>query len=167
MHGVSGSGKSYVAKEIARNINAVILRADAIRKHITSTKLNDDKADIYSEAISSKLYTHLCNKALVLSDVGMDVIVDASFLKSQNRKYFIKRLKFHDVRTKILSVEVDNDVARERIRKRVGDVSDANERILDFQIENFEQFTVEESQLLIKCWNNEPFKFSQITSQLL
>ena len=103
----------------------------------------------------------------MLSDVGMDVIVDASFLKSQNRKYFIKRLKFHDVTTKILSVEVDNDVARERIRKRVGDVSDANERILDFQIENFEQFTVEESQLLIKCWNNEPFNFSQITSQLL
>ena len=59
MHGVSGSGKSTVAQKIAKERFAIILKADAIRKHITHTPLTKSDALIYDKATSDLVYLFL------------------------------------------------------------------------------------------------------------
>ena len=166
MHGVSGSGKSFVAQEVARNLDAIILRADAIRKHITGTKLSTKNAPIYDAKTTSDVYSFLNKYALTLSSLGFDVVIDATYLKEEQRSKTISLFQNEGVRFHILSVIVSPEIAKERIRARLNDVSDADDTILGLQLNSFESLTEVEKPYTLLCDNNDVFDFNQIKESL-
>jgi predicted kinase len=147
MHGVSGSGKSTVAQQFANERGAIILKADAIRKHITNTPLTKSDAVIYDRATSDLVYLFLVQNGINSSEVGFDVVLDATFLDVNKRKEVITTLQNSAIDVKILSVECSEETAKSRIDARVGEVSDATSEILKLQLEKFTPLTENERKI--------------------
>lgn len=162
MHGVSGSGKSTVAQEIANLRGAVILKADAIRKHLTNTPLTKSDADIYDAVTSDLVYSFLEQTSFEISQSGMDVLLDATFLDVTKRTQVLRSLKQRGLQVNILSVECSEETAKKRIEARVGDVSDATNKILQIQLEKFVPISEEEQEFIIPIWNNGELDVSKI-----
>lgn len=85
MRGLSGSGKSYLAKQLAKTLPAMHLNSDIIRKALAGyAPLSRTKANlgegIYTPQMSYKTYQSLLNQAESLLKSGASVIVDATFL---------------------------------------------------------------------------------------
>lgn len=154
MHGVSGSGKSTVAQQFAKERVAIILKADAIRKHITNTPLTKSDAAIYDKATSDLVYLFLADKAILLAEVGFDVVLDATFLDFSKREEVLSTLQKASVVTQILSVECSEVTAKKRIEVRKGDVSDADSKILALQLDKFIPLTEKEREITIVINND-------------
>ncbi len=92
MHGVSGSGKSTVAAQIAARTAAVRLRSDVERKRLHGLQPQQSSAaldtDIYSREATAKTFARLEQLAASLLESHYAVIVDATFLGGERRRQF-------------------------------------------------------------------------------
>ena len=80
MSGLSGSGKSTVAKSIARSKGAIVIRSDAVRKHLAGIPLDESGADsMYTLEMTQKTYHHLLELGIMLTREGYKVILDAKY----------------------------------------------------------------------------------------
>ena len=80
MSGLSGSGKSTVASTIARNIGAIQIRSDVVRKYLAGISLDESGTDeIYSEQMTQKTYDRLLKLGMMLVKEGYTVILDAKY----------------------------------------------------------------------------------------
>lgn len=80
MSGLSGSGKTTVAKAIARHLNAIHIRSDAVRKHIAGISLEQKGTDsIYTPEMTQKTYNRLLKLGEMLIGQGYSVILDAKY----------------------------------------------------------------------------------------
>ncbi len=154
MHGVSGSGKSTVAQQIAKEKGAIILKADAIRKHLTNTPLTKSDAVIYDKATSDLVYLFLAQTAIAITQAGFSVVLDATFLDANKRTEVITAIQKAGVKVQILSVECTKEIAKKRIEARKNDVSDATSRILQMQLEKFVPLTTKEREITTIITNN-------------
>ncbi len=154
MHGVSGSGKSTVAQEVSKKKQAVILRADVIRKHLTNTPMTKSDAAIYDKATSDLVYSFLAERAIILAESGLNVILDATFLEQSRREEVFSKLDESQIINHILSVVCTKETAIKRIKARVNDVSDANEKILLMQLGKFEPISEKEKSRVIEIPND-------------
>ncbi len=89
--GLTGTGKSSVAEDLAHDLNASLFQSDRIRKEITGVPLEEHRFEpfskgIYSEEISRKTYQTLLLSGEEELKKGRSVILDASFLRSEERK---------------------------------------------------------------------------------
>ena len=80
IHGLPGSGKSYVAKIVSESINGIYLSSDEIRKRLLS-KLNYEvsERELIYRTMSLFIEKMSCNKP---------VIVDGTFNKQVFRNLF-------------------------------------------------------------------------------
>ena len=154
MHGVSGSGKSTVAQQIAKEKGAIILKADAIRKHLTNTPLTKSDAVIYDKATSDLVYLFLAQTAIAITQAGFSVVLDATFLDANKRTEVITAIQKAGVKVQILSVECTKEIAKKRIEARKNDVSDATSGILQMQLEKFVPLTTKEREITTIITNN-------------
>lgn len=88
--GLSGTGKSTVARSVAARYpavcGAVILRSDAIRKELAGVPLHQRlPKESYSQESSRRVYALLQERAAGLLDAGVPVILDAVFGKPEER----------------------------------------------------------------------------------
>lgn len=132
--GLSGSGKSTLAQALAEACGAVVIRSDAVRKHLVGIAL-DEKApkSAYVAAFSASTYAGLrerCERAL---EAGFSVFLDAVFLSLHERRAVEDLARRRHVRFDGLWCEVSPACARARIRARTKDVSDADEQVLEQQ----------------------------------
>lgn len=80
MSGLSGSGKSTVAKSIARSNCAIVIRSDAVRKHLAGIALDESGTDsIYTPEMTQKTYDRLLELGIMLAKEGYKVILDAKY----------------------------------------------------------------------------------------
>lgn len=95
--GLPGSGKSSVAKNIARNSGAVIFESDAYRKE----KYGDEKI----QGDNSKLFAEMQNDMIETLKNGTSVVFDATNTRSKYRIPFIEQVnKFALVNAIVISV---------------------------------------------------------------
>ncbi|MFM7572925.1 MAG: AAA family ATPase, partial [Snowella sp.] len=86
MSGLSGSGKSTVAKYLAPKINAIHLRSDAVREHLAGIPLNQaGDESLYSPEMNEKTYQFLLDLGFLLISQGFSVILDAKYDRHQWR----------------------------------------------------------------------------------
>ena len=86
MSGLSGSGKSTVARQLAQQMNAIHIRSDAVRKHLAGIPL-EQRGDrggqlgdgIYTPAMTLRTYDRLLQYGLQLTQQGWTVILDAKY----------------------------------------------------------------------------------------
>jgi aminoglycoside phosphotransferase family enzyme/predicted kinase len=85
--GLSGSGKTTVAASLARRIGAVVFSSDLIRKELhglEATRRGD--GSLYSTAANERTYAELLSQAAARLAEGANVVLDATFLRSEDRE---------------------------------------------------------------------------------
>ena len=155
--GLSGSGKSFWAAQLVAAISAIRLRSDVLRK--TQHGLEPDARSaspvgggMYSSSRSDAVYHDLATLARSLLDAGESVIVDAAHLLADQRRILYDMAAAAGITVRVLQFEAPEVVLRERIqrRKRVGrDPSEADGRVLDWQLEHWQPPTRDEPVVTI------------------
>ncbi len=148
-HGLSGSGKTTLSQLLLEQTDIIRLRSDIERKRIFGMKdTARDKSGIdkgiYTEEASQQTYESLLQLAGSVLNAGCSVIIDAAFLKEDQRQNFYKYSKKVNVTFLILHSKVNIDIQRQRLRMRQQqnqDASDANNVILNQQITHHEPLT--------------------------
>ena len=142
-HGLSGSGKSTGAEEIVLQKGAIRIRADVERKRLfgkdaTYRANAEEMKRLYSSEISEQTYSRLHKLAETVLQAGYSVIVDATFLKRQQRAMFALLAKELSLPFEILDFHASYETLRERVKHRAAigyDPSDADLPVLERQIE--------------------------------
>jgi hypothetical protein len=147
MAGLSGSGKSTVGRWLARRINAIQIRSDAVRKHLGGLALHEQGSpELYTPAMSQRTYNRLIQLGLLLAREGYRVILDAKFDQRQWREQMITRASAAHLPLRILHCDAPPELLQERLRARHPgqDVTDATPDLLPQQQASWEVFTDKE-----------------------
>jgi len=156
-HGLSGSGKSTFVRKLVASCGAIHLQSDLERKRLHGLTASMDShsppgGGIYDTKANLATYERLQMLAETGLSAGYSVIVDAAFLKKSQRDKL--RDLAADLHTPlvILDFAVPEPELRRRIRQRInagGDVSEANQEVLNHQMieqqpldENEQQFVI-------------------------
>jgi uncharacterized protein len=149
MSGLSGAGKSTVARQLARKIGAIHIRSDAVRKHLASLPLYEKGgADLYTPEMTQKTYEKLLELGIKLAKAGYPVILDAKYDRSQLRADAIAQTQSANISLQILHCTAPETVLRDRLNSRSGDIADATADLLASQIAAFEPFADTEAAIV-------------------
>lgn len=137
--GLSGSGKSTFARVCAPGLGAapgaVVLRTDEIRKRLWNVpSLQRLPKEAYTAEVSDKVYDELFRDAELVLKAGRSVVVDAVFIKPEQRARAEALAKKLDVAFQGVWLEAPADVLRARVAARVNDASDADVAVLESQL---------------------------------
>jgi len=149
MSGLSGSGKSTVARHLARQLTAIHIRSDAVRKHLGGIGLFERGGEqLYSAQMSQKTYEHLLFLGITLASQGFLVILDGKYDRQQLRMAAIEQAQLQHLPLQILHCTAPLQVLRHRLQSRRGDIADATAELLETQQAAAESFAeVEQSYL--------------------
>lgn len=148
-HGFSASGKSTVSQQLLENSKLIRIRSDVERKRIfnylnKNDSMSDVGTDIYSLNATQKTYEKLLALSSQILDSGFSVLVDAAFLKYEQRCKFQNLAQEKNINYVILDVTASDDVLRQRIQNRKHDISDADLNVLEDQLKSSEIFRNQE-----------------------
>jgi aminoglycoside phosphotransferase family enzyme/predicted kinase len=137
--GLSGSGKSSLAREIAPALGAapgaVILRSDEIRKRQAGLAPTDAAPrSAYSARVDAAVFAEMFSTAEVLLKAGRAVVLDATFMRPELRARAeaiaaAVGAPFHG-----LWLDAPAAVLEARVAARSGDASDADVAVLRSQL---------------------------------
>jgi aminoglycoside phosphotransferase family enzyme/predicted kinase len=132
--GLSGTGKSKLARDLAPNVapmpGAVILRSDVERK--ASFGVNETgtlPAGAYAEEVTAGIYAALAGKARRIFVAGHSVIVDAVFAAPQERADIAAAAQAAGASLRGLFLTADLETRIARVGSRVGDASEADANV--------------------------------------
>ena len=153
-HGVSGSGKSHVTKDLADILPVIRLRSDIERKRILGIEPTKDATGqgAYSQALTEQTYARLEDLTKLVVNAGYTAIVDATFLKLAQRNRFKAVAEMLQVPFVIIDCDAPVDILRQKILDRkcqVENVSDADLKVLEKQLAVREPLTADEKVLSI------------------
>ncbi len=160
MSGLSGSGKTTVARQLARHIGAIHIRSDAVRKHLAGIPIEQQGgADLYTPEMSDKTYGRLLELGIKLASLGFPVILDAKYDRQVFRQEAIQaaraiassnaQAESSQLPVQIIHCTAPETVLRDRLLSRSDDISDATADLLTQQQAAAEPFTETEQSLLI------------------
>ena len=157
MHGVSGSGKTWLSQQLLQQLGGIRLRSDVTRKRLFGLKPLQDSASIpggiYTQEASARTLATLVKDARDLLDAGFLVIVDATFMHRKWRAPFQALAAELRVNWRIISLAAPTDVLQARIAQRQQQGTDASEAglaVLESQLANLEPFDADEASHVIK-----------------
>jgi len=153
-HGLSGSGKSTVARSICEYLSAISIRSDVERKRLsgvapTTRTEAGIQAGIYSDLKTQQTYATLCELAEKVMRAGYPVIVDATFLAKTNRQLMHDLARRLETPFIILKMQAGKKILHRRLRDREethSDVSEAGIPVLDYQMQSMQPPDVSEQQ---------------------
>jgi predicted kinase len=137
--GLSGSGKTTLARALApalgRRPGAIVLRSDEVRKRLWGVGPTDRlPTEAYTPEAGAIVYDALFTTASTCLAAGSAVIVDAVFLKPEERRGIGTLAAERRARFQGVWLDAPAETLRDRLRRRRGDASDADERVLDIQL---------------------------------
>lgn len=123
MRGVSGCGKSYIARQLSEQLGAIHLRSDVERKRLFSLSAGADSGSTLDGGIYTPEADRLTLKRLVelagaVLGAELPVIVDATFLRREWRRPFQELAELKELPFTILDIQTDEALLRERLRQR-------------------------------------------------
>ena len=152
VHGLSGTGKSTLARSLAERTGFAHHSSDRIRKQIAglepTARVGPEREDwLYSGEMSARTYDAMYGQGEEDLRAGKGVILDATFQRRVERD----RARLSAVRTgrPVLFVEctAPEEVVLRRLRARTAagdDPSDADERVFRAQQRNYETHAADE-----------------------
>jgi predicted kinase len=144
--GLSGTGKSTLARALSRRLGFDLISSDVIRKQLagippTSRATADYGGGIYSETFTRRTYITMLAEAEERIRKRRGVILDATFRHADERRLALEAAARAGVRALFVECRAPVAVALERIaqrERRAGEISDANAAIYARQIRDFE-----------------------------
>jgi hypothetical protein len=157
MHGLSGSGKSTVAAQVAQGLGAIRMRSDVERKRLFGLKpLDRSKSalqrDIYTADATQQTYARLHALARLALEAGFSAILDATYLKRSERDAARQVARQGGWPCLVLACAAAPEALRERVVRRHAEGKDAAEAdlaILEKQFEWLEPLAVDEPALVV------------------
>src|SRR5579883_21471 len=133
--GLSGTGKTTLAHRLAPGLGPVpgarILRSDVLRKRSFGVAPETPLPPAAYEApVSARVYQALCDEARDTLASGYAVLLDAVFLRPEERNAIAMVAHASRVRFTGLWLEAPPEVLAQRIESRSGDASDADVAVM-------------------------------------
>lgn len=171
-HGVSGSGKSHVAKTLPDFLPAVRLRSDVERKRILGVEPHSDATGqgAYFSELTTRTYARLEALAGTVVKAGYVAVVDATFLKRAQRDRFRMLAQSQYVPFVIIDCDAPVEVLRDRImlrRERLDNVSDADISVLEAQLKSRECLSDGELEMSLAVRPGEPLNWEELSARIL
>jgi aminoglycoside phosphotransferase family enzyme/predicted kinase len=139
-HGVAGVGKSHVSLRLVEELGAVRLRSDVERKRLFGTQPAEQQgqlsAGIYQASASQATYQRLNELASLALRAGYPAVLDAAFLKRDQRDGARRVAEDHGVPFLLLDCQAPEGVLEQRLAQRLrdgGDPSDATLEVMHAQ----------------------------------
>jgi hypothetical protein len=172
--GLSGSGKTYLSHELLERSDIIRIRSDVERKRLfgmdeTARDKSGIHKGIYTNESSQQTYHHLLGLADTILKAGFSVIVDAAFLKKDQRQAFNEYVREKGIPFLILHCVSEIDTQRKRLVKRQQgdqDASDADSVILDQQIAHHDPLTESEKKDTMTVDTSEEPDIKQVVDWL-
>lgn len=172
--GLSGSGKTTVAQTLLEHYPAIRVRSDVERKRLhgfTAAKRTGSEVDrgLYAPEATSRTYERLAELAGVIVKAGYSVIVDAAFLRREQRTMFHAVAQELRVPFLILDCQAPLETLRGRIRSREREARDPSEAtlvVLERQLATQELLTESEKPYVLSIDTTEAPKGARIADTL-
>jgi aminoglycoside phosphotransferase family enzyme/predicted kinase len=150
--GFSGSGKTTVSRGLVELAGAIQLRSDVERKRMHGLSATDRATAspctrLYDAATTRSTYERLRKLAKHVVGSGRPVIVDAAFLRAEQRALFESLASELSVPFLIFDIQADEATMRARITSRESldhDASDAGLAVLTHQLANHDPLSIKE-----------------------
>lgn len=133
-HGLPGSGKTFASQQLLERDGAIRLRSDVERKRLYGLGMLDNSRehglDLYTTQATQRTYDHLFDLARQVLQAGLPVVLDAAFLRHDERSAALALARELGVPFRILACEAPQAVLLQRLRERRGDASEADAAVL-------------------------------------
>lgn len=157
-HGLSGSGKTWLAQQLILNSDLIHIRSDVERKRLyglteTAQSGSGIEDGIYSREATQATYERLALLAETCLASGFSVIVDATFLKRKQREIFHHLAQQLKCDFRILDCTTDLSRMRQRVQTRAqhgGDASEADLAVLENQLDKQKPLHREEQKFALQ-----------------
>jgi aminoglycoside phosphotransferase family enzyme/predicted kinase len=170
--GLAGTGKSTLAKALANEFGAELLRTDVIRKElfVAPAVIDSTAGDMYSAAARKRVYDELFRRAAALNAERISVVLDATFSAAG----MIERARLLAAKPRSIWLAIEcvcpADVAHERIARRLAEERDASEarpEIHDAQRETWAAWPPELPQVRVDTTKSLQEQVEQVVAALL
>ena len=143
--GLSGSGKTTAALKAAEQLGAIVVRSDAVRKHLAGISLQQRidtgfAQGIYHPDMTRRTYSTMLQHARAIAATGRWVILDATYPTAEYRSAVEDAARAMNLPFVILYCSAPRDELERRLATRHAqgsDISDATDTILDEQTQHF------------------------------
>ncbi|MBI3779175.1 MAG: AAA family ATPase [Gammaproteobacteria bacterium] len=160
-HGLSGSGKTRVSQQLLEAFDAIRVRSDVERKRLHGLGAHARSGSgidsgIYASQASERTYARLAELAAIVLRAGHTVIVDAAFLKRDQRDRLRAVAERARVPFAILDLQAAENILRERLSLRARqqrEVSEAGLAVLDHQLATREPLAADELRVSLTVDN--------------
>jgi predicted kinase len=129
MIGLSGTGKSFLARALACRAQSALVSSDAVRRSAVSEPPRHTGwgEAAYTDAQRSRVYARMMQRAAEHLAVGRSVVLDATFIARADRAAAIELASSHGVALLAVEVIAPDEVVRRRMaaREQSGALSDA------------------------------------------
>lgn len=143
--GLTGTGKSTLARALGRRLGVGVISSDATRKALAGTLARQDplpyEEGIYSPSMTETTYAKMLQEAEELLDRGQGAILDATFQRRAHREAALQFAAKHAIPVALIHCQSPEALVRERLRKRAAegrDLSDGRWEIYVAQRSAFE-----------------------------
>jgi predicted kinase len=133
----------------------------------TDRASSDVDTGIYTREASLQTYARLLELAKVIIEAGFNIIVDAAFLKYEQRVDFQQKADELGVPYVIVEVTAPDDVLRQRITSREKGVSDADLSILEHQLSSREVMHASELGSAITLDTSETIDYGALIQSIM
>ena len=174
MCGLSGSGKSWLASRLAPHVNAVRLRSDVERKRLAGVteharSESPIEGNLYSPLMTTGVYEHLARCAADVLEGGYTAIIDAAFLRRE------QRARFRELASRLGSEvcvircfappELLEARVRERARRGTG-ASEADPAVLEWQQAHYDPLGPEDGCAVIEANTGQDVPIDEVLRRL-
>jgi predicted kinase len=148
MHGMSGTGKSRAAADVAPWLRAEVLRTDVLRRELSTAGVPR-----YSTDETERTYRALRERAEALLRAGTAVVLDGTYLRRSRRLEVLRMARSLRAPAAVVALHAPADVVRDRLRARSLEGSDPSEAtwgVYERQRTEVEAFSDEESRHVVR-----------------
>ncbi len=146
MHGVSGTGKSTVSRALVEKLGMVRIRSDVERKRLhglseSARTRSEMDSGIYTANSTEETYQRLAVLAASVLLCGVPVVIDATFLRREQRDQFHRLAEDLGMAHLVISCMTDVESARAWVEQRTRegrDASEAGPEVLEHQLQTRE-----------------------------
>lgn len=142
--GLTGSGKSVLARALGDRLGMPVINSDAVRKQIVGNvgkNLVPFQSGIYSQAMTERTYARMAELAEKNILSGEGAILDGTFHRKANWEKILELAERYRIPLAIICCYASDEITRSRLASRLAlgtDISDGRWEIYQRQKEAYE-----------------------------